>query len=61
MCASMADIQCVMAETRRGKKKIEITAKICPHLLRRAAININASKNTQIYLQINYERLMVPM
>jgi len=21
MCASMADIQCVMAETRRGKKR----------------------------------------
>jgi len=42
MCVSMVDIQSATAEIRRGKKKIEDRrnrrAKICPHLLRRAAI-----------------------
>jgi len=39
MCGSMVDIQSATAEIRRGKKeRTSYKTKICPHLLRRAAI-----------------------
>jgi len=47
MCGSMVDIQSVIAEIREGKKKNK-TKILCPHLLRRAAINIEETTSSKI-------------